>query len=216
MRMNNNKSMELREYVRILRKNLTSILAITAVFTLGVAAITLRIPEKHEAQLAVYVHKSAEQPQSGDFTYDGYYAQLAAEAFADTVVGLFESTTTAKHALEIAGMDSQISAVRSLHAKVDVEKVAPQLVEISVTDADQQYAIDTVEALYTSVEEEVTATNRDSGNGLSVQRINAEPLVLLKQQILWLNTLVGFLVGIIVSITVVAIKVYAQDNKHHE
>jgi len=214
--MKNNKSMELREYMRMLQKNSTIILTITAIVAVGAFVLSMRIPEKHEAQLSVYVHKAAEQPQSGDFTYDGYYAQLAAEAFTDTVVGLFESTTTAKHALEIAEMDSQIHAVRSLHAKIGVEKVAPQLIEVSVTDTDRDYAVTAIEAIYKSVEEEVTNAHRDSGNELSVKRINDEPLVLLKQPLLWLNTLVGLLIGILLSVVVVAMKVYAQDNKHHE
>jgi len=208
--------MELREYIGILQKNIITLVSIVGIFTLGAAFVTLRIPEKHEAQLSVYIHKIAERPQSGDFAYDGYYAQLAAEAFTDTIVGLFESTTTAKRALEIAGMEAEISAIRSLHGKIEVEKVAPQLVEISVTDTDQRYAVSTVKALYASVEDELAATDRDTGNGLSIKQINEEPLVLLKKQLLWLNTLVGFFIGIFAGVALVAIKVYAQDNKHRE
>lgn len=214
--MESNKHMELREYIRILQKNITILIGITLILGMGAAVFTLRIPEKHEAQFSVYIHKVAEQPQSGDFAYDGYYAQLTAEAFTDTVVGLFESTTTAKRALEIADIDENIAAVKSLHSKIQVEKIAPQLIEVSVTDVNRQYAITTVEALYASVEQEVAETNSDTLEGLSVKKINEQPLVLLKKQLLWLNTLVGLFVGLFTGVAIVAIKVYAQDNKRHE
>ncbi len=203
--------MELREYLRVLQKNIVVLVGLTVLGGAVALGVSQRIPDKFEALLTIYVQKIPEQPTSGDFTYDGYYAQQAAEAFTDTVVGLFESSTVAYRALELTERDSAISQIRELNKQTSVEKIAPQLVDLSVRATDSVYAIEVVQGLFSAVEEQVLSAEHDFGN-VTVKRVNTEPLVILQKPPILLYTLVGLFVGFFVAIVAVAIKQYMTED----
>lgn len=202
--------MELKVLLQVLRKHLLLIVVSTLIAGGLALLISLRIEQSYVSMLSIYVQKIPEQPIQGDYTYDGYYAQQAAESYTDTVVGLFESPAIISRALELAGRPADAVDVKRFSRKLSVEKVAPLLVDIAIKHQDETESKMLIKSLFAAVDGRISELNEDVAVNLAIQIdvVHEEPLVSLSQPNNVLNTLVGLLLGLFASITFVVLKEY--------
>ncbi|MCA9390125.1 hypothetical protein KC571_01870 [candidate division WWE3 bacterium] len=202
--------MELKTFLQLLRKNVFSISVSGIVIAAAVMLFSMRISDSYVSMLSVYVQKIPEQTKLGDYTYDGFYVQQAAESYTDTVVGLFESPAILSSALEKAGESAEASDVKAFGRKITVTKAAPRLIDIEVKDVSRDESTLLVKSLVEAVQSRVVGLNDQQNSGLDMQIdvVNPDPLVNLIQPLLWLNTLIGFLIGLFISTSIVVLKDY--------
>ena len=139
--------MELRDLFEILGKYCRLIVLTASIFGLGAFVGSTQLPPKYEAVLTLYVKRTAEPAGENFYTYDGYYNQQAAERYTDTVVGLLESGGILQEALRSAGLSADQKAMRRARKSIEVEKVAPQLVEIKVRRRSREEAQNITDSL---------------------------------------------------------------------
>lgn len=201
--------MELKVLLKQLKRWLPVIVGLTllgVVVGWGVASL---LPVRYEASLSIYVQKIVEQPSSGEYTFDGYYAQQAAEAYTDTVVGLLESPDVAASALSLSGINPD--TIVSLKRSLVVEKVAPQIVHVTVTQTNQLAASELVLAVTKVATERVQQLDTQT-SGYTVAAVNAEPLILVVALPLMLSVLAGGLLGFVLSVGFFAFWIYLRTD----
>lgn len=189
---------------------MTAIVLVGAITGILALLISLRLQPTYHAVLSVYVQKIPEQPAGGDFTFDGFYAQQAAESYTDTVVGLFESPAIYVRALQIADRDSEASAVEQVKQQTRIQKVAPRLIDLEVRSYEREEARILAQSLFKAVSNRLDElTLEDSANlNMKINAVNDEPLISLAQPRVILNTVVGVLVGIFIATTALLLKEY--------
>ncbi|MEA2020233.1 MAG: Wzz/FepE/Etk N-terminal domain-containing protein [Patescibacteria group bacterium] len=208
--------MELKELLDILNKHRLFLL-LTAIVCAVVALVgSLQIPPVQSAQITLYVKRTA-QPASEEFyNYDGYYAQQAAERYADTVVGLLQSRSLLKDSLLDLGLPTDQKFLRSVGKKINVRKTAPQLVKVEVhkrwKGGVSWIPKDLANVLSSRVVEKVDKLNTRGGDdGLSVDVLSQDLLVEVRNPNIVLNTMVAALFGFLVAFFVVTFRRYLEN-----
>ena len=192
--------MELLELVAVLGKHRRLIALTTFVFGLGALLVSLQLPPKYEAILTLYVKRAAEPPSVEFYTYDGYYSQQVAERYTDTVVGLLERVGLLEDALSSLGLPTDQKSLRKARRSVEIQRVAPQLVEIRVTRKSSEDASSIASSLTVGVISQVRGLNKTGDEALSVELLTSEPVVEKHEPLVGLDTVVGVMVGFLVSI----------------
>lgn len=187
--------MELKDLLKHLQRRFGILISITLLFCIGGGVLARLWPVTQTASLALYIQKDAEQSPLGDYTYDGYYAQQAAEAYTDTVVGLLESPDVMAEVLDQLEVDRD-TRFNEFHRSLKVEKTAPQIVLVSVTRQDVNEANQVVTQVADSVIKRVSTLNEGLDNNLTVSLIGAEPLVQSNELPFLLTIIVAGLFGI--------------------
>ena len=201
--------MELKVLIQQLKKRLWIIVGTTLLGVIAGWGVVSFVPVRYEASLSIYVQKIIEQSMSGEYTYDGYYAQQAAEAYTDTVMGLLESPDVAASALMATGLNSD--TIVALKRSLKVEKVAPQIVHMAVTQTDQQAASELVMAVTKIATDRVQQLDTQT-SGYTVETVNDEPLIVVQALPSMLTIRVGGLLGLMVSVGFLAFWVYLRTD----
>lgn len=202
--------MELREFLFLLRKNLPTIVLIALITGALALAMALRLQPTYHATLSVYVQKVPEQPTGGDFTFDGFYAQQAAESYTDTVIGLFESHAIYVRALQITGEEPDFSAVKRMERQTNIQKVAPRLINLEIRSYEEDEARTLAKSLFMAVSgrlDELTSTDNADLN-MRISAVSEDPLMSLSQPRVALYTIIGVLAGAFAATTLFLLKEY--------
>jgi len=207
--------MEFRKLLRILKKQWLFLLLATVLFA-GIALVgSLQIPPLHRAQMTLYIKRSTQPASQEFFNYDGYYAQQAAERYTDTVAGLLREKSSVKDALGVLEVGVNQKILRQIYKRVEIKKVAPQLVRITARKRFDYEEVwkpqDLVAALAGRVQQSVRDLNKGGDEAFSVDVLNEEPLVEQNEPVVWLNMIVGGLLGLFFAFFVVAFKEYLRN-----
>lgn len=167
--------MELKILLQHLRSRITIVALVTVCFGIGGFLLATYWPDTYTAHLSIYVQKEREETATGDYTYDGYYAQQAAEGYTDTVVGLLESPDLMSQALQTIDIDT--SNVRKYVKSLTVEKVAPQIVDLSMRRPIKSEAVLAVSALADATIDHVDGLNTQGRGQYTLSLVEATPLV---------------------------------------
>lgn len=205
---------EVKLLFSIFKKHLTRIFFVTLLFSLISFVYASGLSASYESLITVYIQKDPEEPESGDFTFDGYYAQQAAEGFTDTVVGFFESPAVALHALELAKETSTSEEVKSFQKRTKIEKVAPQLINVTVKDDNPEKSNVLVDSLLQAVSESASSIGTPSTGKVNVAMVTKEPLVHQKNPSSFVYALVGAAFGFLGSYVVSFVMEMLPDNGH--
>lgn len=168
--------MELKQLLKHIARRIKILLLITICGFVISAVIVYNLPPTYSASMTLYVEKASEVSDSGDYTFDGYYAQQAVEGYTDTIVGLFESPDSMALALSRLEVDVERNIKNYTHS-LKVEKVAPQIVLVTVTRKDRTDAIEVGSELSTVVSDKVALLNREDGPHYTLVRVEEAPLV---------------------------------------
>lgn len=189
--------MELREYLNILKKNILLIAGLAIIGAIGAGLSGNWLPNGYRASRLYYLDipsKDSLAKGQGNGYFESFYAQKKAGDFTDTAVGILESGDFLKIVLPD---DSSIN----------VRKVAPQLIGLTVTSPGPEKAKDTVDRIARGFNQKMIDL---VGSDYSPQiKPLGEPLptVLygIDRKIL---ASFGFIVGSIIALSVIALKSY--------
>jgi len=200
--------MELKDFVKFLKKYLMYILVFgVASSALGVLAFYY-FPAKYKASGNLFVSRKADEVSAEFFTYEGYYAQQTAHAYANTVGGLLESVDVKKRALESLGIPATEKTLRRLNRLLQVKRPALQIILVEVKGETSVEARN----LWISLVKEVISVSKtvdEAGDSsISVLQLNDFPVVQPIYRNVYLFGLVGAGFGLFFGMLASALKEY--------
>lgn len=204
--------MELRDFLKLISRGKRWVLGPAVVVTVAVFLVSSYWPVSYRASATVYVQKTPEEPQAGDYTYDGYYAQQSAEAYTDTVQGFLQSLDILKRAAEIAALPSDTPRLSFYKKRIKSEKVAPQLIAVSISLRDAQQAQDLVVALAQATQERARVLNQAGERGMMVDLVTARPLLQEQRPLAWLNATVAFGATLVIAAAALTVGYYLKNE----
>lgn len=201
--------MELSKFLSKIRQQLRFILSVGVIGAVVFFGVAWRWPTRYQASLTVYVQKVGELVTTGEYTYDGFYAQQSAEKYTDTVVGLLESEDVLAQAIA-SDTGFYQGGVSEYRRRVGVEKIAPRLITVRVTlfDSDQARAL--VGAITTVAQERLSNLNQDPTQMFYLELIQTDPLVQVFDFSPWLFGLIGFGFFVMFGVSVIYFREYLK------
>lgn len=202
--------MTLIQLLRILKKSVRLLGGASLVAFGVVFVIVSKVPTYYSVSLSMYVHNKA-IPSSDGFSYDGYYAQLAAEGYTDTVIGLFETPELAR---EFRNGFSQGTYADTPRTKsLQVKKIAPQILSVSYRSYDQSLALDMVSIAINSVVSRVDELNEKDALWFSVEPLDELPEIREISYSPLLFSIVAFFVVLVGGSGLVLTHAYLRGNE---
>lgn len=199
---------ELRDFLQFLSKRFLIILLSGGVLGVSSLFFSSRLPTQYRASLLLYVQRIPQETAGSLYAYDGYYAGQAAEAYSDTVKGLLQSLELTRDSAAAVRLTGSESELKKLNRKTKVTKVAPQLIEITTTLPDSGEASAFVQALARAGINRVKNLNASGDQNLALTLVNSDPLIETIKPTAALNTLVGFLSGVLLATAAISLKKY--------
>lgn len=209
--------MSLKQVLEFFNKNKFDILSMGVFFGILGMVIYFLFPAKYLATGYIYVSRNIEEREyveslKSDFSYEGFYAQQNAAQYTGTVLGLIESENLHYTVLEDLGVNPNTKNLRKLARTINVKKVAPQLIEITVKEMDQKKAIRTwntvSEVLYTTT----TRLNQEGDPNLKINIVENSPVLLTTIHNPFINIVAGLFIGTFVATFVLALEEYLITN----
>ncbi len=181
--------MELKDYVKILNKNLSIIAACSLLGILIAIFMTKSQPNGYFQSQTLYIFTpSTQNQQNGSF-----YSQEQSRNFTDTAVAILES----------ADFKSQVVSQGSIRVK----KLAPQVINLTIFASDQRLAQSLMENTVSSFNSKLTQLT-EGQNQMQLKQIapTANPSKIIVNTKVY--ALSGLIVGLAFAILAVSLKTY--------
>ncbi|OQX50831.1 hypothetical protein B5M47_02940 [candidate division CPR3 bacterium 4484_211] len=200
--------MELREFLKPFQKNIGLILGVSLFFGAAAYLVSASLPLKYRASATVYVQRVADESKGNYFTYEGYYAQKAAQEYADTVLGFLQSPDIIHRAVQIVYPKLDEARFKKIQKSIRAEKRAPQLVLVTVTLPNGSEAKQLISALAQAAQERAKLLNQSGNEAMQIDLLASEPLLEEIRPHKGLNSVVASGVGFVLACIIVWLKEY--------
>jgi capsular polysaccharide biosynthesis protein len=189
--------MELKEILGLYKKNL---LMFVASFVIGgvLGIIYTSLPKNYLAVGDFYVSRKVSSDQNKYVSYEGFYAQQAAQEHAKNIVSMLESESFAAQVL--TGLEEELTekTLRAYTKRVKIKKAGPQYITLTTKGKTKRETKD-LWLKITEILDERTMRMYETGDiNLSVTKMNGAPVVRDTFNSLSLNVAVGGLFTLII------------------
>ncbi len=191
--------MELKEYIKIVKKNSKLILAVAVVIGLFAFLFSIIQPVKYEASLSLFVNKNKTQ-ETDDFKYDGYYALQAGEIIAGSVVEWLKSPETVNAIYREAGVEHNFKNLKSYAKKFTVKKMSAQYVEVKFKTNSKEDTEKIAAAIIETVKFKMKNLEEKSGQEVSFSIESEKPIIVENKPNALLNLIIGLVSGFVLGI----------------
>lgn len=199
--------MELKEYLKIIKKNLKLILAVGAVTALSAFLFSIFSPVKYETSLSLLISKNKTQ-NTDDFKYDGYYALQAGEMLADAIVEWTKSPAVVNEIYQEAETSGNFGSIKSYAKKFTAKKMSSQHIEIKFNSDTEESAEKISSAVIKTINDKIKALEKNSEEEIAFSVSGESPVIAEKKPDAPLNLFIGFISGLILGIFMVFGKEY--------
>jgi len=134
---------------------------------------------------------------TAEYEYDGYYAIQASDLFSQTVMSWFMTPSVLLEIYESAGIDPQISSLEEISSRFKTKKYSPQNIVVRYKERDYDTADKIATAITTTIQNKAKLSNKTSDDEALFEVIGTNPVIVERVPNLWLNTLIGLLIGLI-------------------
>ncbi len=176
----------------------------------GAAGIILYtiLPIKYYATGSFFVSRKIETATDKYFNYEGYYSQQTSQNYTGSFIALLESQDVQSHILTLMNIPVNEKTIRAINRDVAVKKISPQVVTLTVRGNTLEEAR-TKWTMYTATALE-TAKKLNEANDpyLSINRVDENDTPVVKEEFrnVFLNALIGLLIGITGSYSFIVFK----------
>lgn len=195
--------MELRDYIRILRKSWLMIVAFTMLGLIAVAAFTFTRTPIYESSSTVFV-----STQTGSTVAEIQQGSSFAQARINTYVGLVSTPAILDPVIAELGLRSSAEALAAQVAASAGQNST--LITITVSDPSASQAASISNAVAASLANRVPQLEPESGNGASPIRLTqvreAQPALRPSSPNVPLNLALGTAIGLIIGIAAAALR----------
>lgn len=203
--------MELREYYKVLKSNM-SVVIYTAIIAIVVSyAWSVKQSQTYSASILLNIGQTETQ-STADYRYDQFYRLQADDKFAETVVEWLKSPGIAKNIFDKAGVSSDQKTMRSLSKSFQAEKLSSNIVGVRYSTQNNDEAEHIAPAVSSIISEKTKSLNADARDPNWFQ-ISASDLIILKNtQDLRINLGIAALAGLFFGILLAFGKHYISEE----
>lgn len=206
-----NLTMELRDYLKIIKKHYKLILIITILIGVSSFVFTLKRPVIYDTSLSLFITRTTTQATQ-DYKYDGYYAIKAAELFSDTVRQWLQSPEVVIEIYKKAGIDLELESLRKLGKILKVYKMSPQYVEVRFK-AEEKEKVQKISSVIPSVLQSKAQQLAWSSGDLAFYIRATSPVIIENKPKPLFNGLIGLISGFVLGIFVVFFREYFKKEQ---
>lgn len=187
------------------------IVSITLVATAAAFIFSYVTPAYYDTSLSFSINRINRQ-ETPQYQYDGYYAIQASDLFSQTVMSWFMTPSVLLEIYDKAKIDPQISSIEMLTSRFKTKQFSPQNIVVRYKERDHETAAKIAAAIGDVIEANATVANQTADQKALFEVVGAKPVIVERKPIIWLNTLIGFVGGFILSILAVYVIGYFRDE----
>lgn len=172
------------------------IIIITIVGICSAIVFSLVKPAYYDTSLSFSINRVNHQTTT-DYEYDGYYAIQASDLFSQTVMSWLLTPSVLLEIYESAGIDPQISSLEEISSRFKTKKYSPQNIVVRYKERDYQTAEKISTAITSIIQDKAKQSNKTSEEEALFEVVGTKPVIVERSPVLWLNTLIGLIAGLI-------------------
>ena len=199
--------MELKEYLKIIKKNSKLILIIGIVTAVSAFVFSILQPVKYETSLSLEIVKNKTQT-TDDFKYDGYYALQTGEMIADSIEQWLKSPEVVNAIYQKAEISQDFKNIKSYTKKFTAQKMSPQYVEINFKSGTIEEAKKISAATVEIMNAKIEKIEKVSEQEISFSISSGDPIIVENKPDAILNLIVGLISGLVLGIFIVFLRRY--------
>jgi capsular polysaccharide biosynthesis protein len=190
--------MELKEYYKILKRNLAVVIYTVFIAIVVVYAWSVKKSQTYSASLLLNISRAETQPTS-DYRYDQFYRLQADEKFAETIVEWLKSPGVTKDIFDKAGVSTDQKTMRALSKSFRAEKLSSNLVGVQYSTSTSEEAEKIAPALASVISEKTKSLNSEARDPNWFQVEMSNLIILKNTQDLRINLGIAILAGILLG-----------------
>lgn len=201
--------MELKEYLKIIRKYAKTYLTTIAAVVLGVGLYFFLQRASYETSLIINITRLG-VAETSDYRYDDFYRLQADERFAETVVEWLKSPRIVSDIFSNAKINSQNSSLQKLAKTFSVEKRSSQIVAVKFESDSSQLGEKISASLVEIVSQKTQKLNEAQKEPNWFHLVAEKPLTIEKNAPYGKIFMAAFLFGIFAGFFVVMSRHYFE------
>ena len=199
--------MELKEYLKIIKKNSKLILTISIITAVSAFVFSATQPAKYETSLSLSVMKDKTQT-TDDFKYDGYYALQASEIIAASIEQWLESPEVVNAIYQKAEINQDFKNIKSYTKRFTARKMSTQYVEVKFESKTRKEAEKISVAVVEIINAKAEKLKKSSEQEVSFSVSSGNPVIVENKPDAILNLIIGLISGLALGVFVVFLKRY--------
>jgi capsular polysaccharide biosynthesis protein len=201
---------ELKEYLKIVQRNLGLIIVVTILVALFAYIFTAKQPVTYEANANFTIIPKSAAELKNVYEYDGYYALQAAVLFGNTLASWLQSPDIVVEIFKKAGYELEKTQSSKSLAKLIKPTLVPNSfsVKFQLKDRDENKAQKLAQATTEIVQNKTTEFNQRAGSKANFEVAASEPIILEVKPKKEFNTMVGALAGLILGVFLAFVRQY--------
>ena len=191
--------MELKEYLKIIKKNSKLILIIGIIAGVSAFVFSAIQPIKYETSLSLSIIKDKTQV-TDDFKYDGYYALQSSEIIADSIEQWLKSPEIVNAIYQKAEVEQDFKNIKSYTKKITAHKMSPQFVEVKFKGNSREEVEKVSTAIAEVVNAKIKKLKEASEQEISFSINSGNPVIVENKPDAVLNLIIGLISGLFVGV----------------
>jgi capsular polysaccharide biosynthesis protein len=205
--------MELRDYYKILKSNISLIATTALIFILIVYAWSVRESQKYSAQFLLNIGRLNTQ-NSADFHYDQFYQVQADEKFSQTIEEWLKFPGISGEIFDRAGINKDGATLGQLTKSISAERISPESVLVRYGTDNEDEAKKIADAVGKVIDERTSNLNSQAKDPYWFKVSTSDLIVAKNKQDLIINLGAAFIAGIIIGSFLALLKHYlSEENK---
>jgi capsular polysaccharide biosynthesis protein len=168
-------------------------------------------PVTYDTSISFSINRINRQ-ETAEYQYDGYYAIQASDLFSQTVMSWFMTPSVLLEIYDQAQIDPQIQSLTDLTSRFKTKKYSPQNIVVKYSERDQETATKIAAAIVTVIEKKSTDANQTSDQKALFDVQGAKPVIVQNKPILWLNTAIGIIAGLLVGFSLAYLLAFLRER----
>ncbi len=201
--------------MKIIAKYRWFIIIITVLATVGSLVYSYIKPAYFDTSISFSINRINMQTTE-DYQYDGYYAIQASDLFSQTVMSWFMTPSVLLEIYEKANIDPQITSIESFTSRFKTKKYSPQNIVVRYHERDYETADAIATAIIDIVENKAAEANQTSDDKALFEVVSSKPVIVERKPVVWLNTVIGFVAGLLFSVVVAYFVEYWRREERME
>lgn len=200
--------MELREYIKIFKKEIKTILKITVLVVILAITFSLVVPVTYETSVSYVVSRVATDTTS-EYKYDDYYAIKADDLAAETVEQWLKNPEVIKSIYSEAKVNNDFGSLKDMSKKFKVTKLTSQFIEVRFKTKNEDDAKRIADVTSQALKNKISLVSND-GKNAAFRVTDSAPVTMPVRADLALNLAVAVISGVILGIFAALGKEYLQ------
>jgi len=201
--------MELKEYIRIIIKNINVFLAVIAAVVVAGFAIVFFKPVSYTTSMLIDVTRSGTQ-DTADYKYDDFYRIQADEKFVQTIVQWISNPGIESDILSGAGSSASNLSLRQLSNSFRAQELSSQAISVTFSTPTRDQAQKIAASITNVITKNTAALNADQKEGGWFEIVAHYPVIVEDLYGPLLVLLVTLVLGIFLAFWVVLIIHYLK------